>query len=156
MRMKAAVVFGLILAGTACAGLGKADFKEPVVTFQNVKVGGIGLTGGTLDIVLSVYNPNSFRLDASRMTYDVFVDSLPLGSGKMDSHFSVPSKDSTQVELPLRLDWNSVGAAGRRMLNTGSVPFRVKGDLVVGSGVGDFTIRYDRAGRFNTLTGASR
>jgi len=156
MRMKAALIVGIVIASASCGGLRKGDFKEPVVTFRNVRVGGIGLSGGTLDIVLSVYNPNGYRLDASRMTYNLFVDSLPLGAGAMDKHFSVPSRDSAEVDLPLRLSWNGVGAAGRRLLNDGTVPYRVTGDLTVGSGVGDFTIRYDRAGQFNSLTGATR
>jgi LEA14-like dessication related protein len=156
MRMKAALIVGLVLVGASCAGLGKGSFKEPVVTFKDVKLGGVGLTGGTVNIVLNVYNPNGYRLDASRMTYQLFVDSLPLGSGAVDSHFSVPSRDSTEVDLPLHLNWSGMGAAGQQLLNNGSVPYRVTGDLTVGSGVGDFTIRYDRAGSFNSLSGATR
>jgi LEA14-like dessication related protein len=156
MRIRAALVFGLALAGASCGGLGKGGFREPVVTFKNVKMGGVGLTGGNLDIVLSVYNPNGYRLDASRMTYKLYVDTLPLGSGAVDSRFQVQSKDSTEVSLPLHFNWTGVGAAGRELLNSGTVPYRVTGDLTVGSGVGDFTIRYDRKGNFNSLTGASR
>lgn len=156
MQIKTALVAGVVLASTACGGLKKGDFKEPVVTFRNVRVGGIGLNGGTLDIVLGVYNPNGFQLDASRVTYQLFVDTLPLGSGAVDKHFSVPSRDSADVDLPLHLTWKGVSAAGQQLLNDGSVPYRVKGDLVVGSGVGDFTIRYDQSGHFNTTSGATR
>ncbi|MFI5241710.1 MAG: LEA type 2 family protein [Gemmatimonadales bacterium] len=156
MRIRGALIAFVVLAAASCGGLRKGDFKEPVVTFRNVRVEGIGLDGGTLEIVLSVFNPNGYRLDASRMTYKLFVDTLALGSGAMDKHFSVPSRDSAEVELPLHLSWNGVNVAGRRLLHDGAVPYRVTGDLTVGSGVGDFTIRYDRAGHFNSLTGASR
>jgi LEA14-like dessication related protein len=156
MRLKAAMVAAVVLAGSACAGIGRGGFREPVVTFQNVRVGGLGLTGGTLDIVLSVYNPNSFKLEASRMTYKLLVDTLPFGSGALDTRFSVPSHDSTQVVLPLHFNWNGVNAAGRRVLDSGTVPYRVTGDLTVGSSVGDFTVRFDRAGTFNSLSGSSR
>jgi LEA14-like dessication related protein len=156
MRIRAALGIGALLASASCGGLRKADFKEPVVTFRNVRVGGVGLSGGTLDIVLSVYNPNGYRLDASRMSYKLYVDTLPLGSGSMDSHFSVPARDSADVDLPLHLSWKGVNAAGSRILRDGTVPYRVTGDLTVGSGVGDFTIRYDRAGHFNSLSGATR
>ena len=82
------------------------------MNFKNVSVGGLGLNGGTLNIVLSVYNPNSFRLDASRLTYQLMVDTLPLGSGAMDKRFSVGGNDSTDVELPLRFTWSGAGGAG--------------------------------------------
>jgi len=49
-----------------------------------VQVGGVGLTGGTLDVILSVYNPNGYRLDATRITYKVMVDSLDVGAGALD------------------------------------------------------------------------
>ncbi|MBK5188333.1 MAG: LEA type 2 family protein [Gemmatimonadaceae bacterium] len=145
----------IVLASASCAGLGRGGFKDPIVTFKNVRVGGIGLTGGTLDIVLSVYNPNGYRLDASRLTYQLMVDSLPLGSGALDEHFAVQSGDSTDVVLPLNFKWSGVSAAGRELMNTGSVPYRVLGDLTVGSGVGDFTVQYDRTGRFNSMSGAT-
>jgi LEA14-like dessication related protein len=151
MRLKFALISAIAIVSASCAGLGRGGFKDPVVTFKNVQVGGIGLSGGTLDVILSVYNPNSYRLDASRVTYKVMVDSLDVGAGAMDKHFSVPSNDSAQVVLPLRFSWNGVSAAGRELLKNGTIPYRVLGDLTVGSGVGDFTIQFDRTGNFNSL-----
>jgi LEA14-like dessication related protein len=153
MRLKFALIAVLALVSASCAGLGKGGFKDPIVTFKNVQVGGIGLSGGTLDVVLSVYNPNGYRLDASRITYKVMVDSLDVGAGAMDKHFSVPSNDSADVVLPVRFSWNGVSAAGRELMKNGTIPYRVLGDLTVGSGVGDFTIQYDRTGNFNSLGG---
>jgi LEA14-like dessication related protein len=155
MRLKATVIASLAFVSASCGGLGRGGFREPVVNFKDVRVGGLGLNGGTLNIVLSVYNPNGFRLDASRLTYQLLVDTLPLGSGAMDKHFSVASNDSTDVELPLRFTWSGANSAIRDLINNGSVPYRVLGDLTVGSGVGDFTIQYDRTGHFNSMSGTS-
>jgi len=156
MRLKATLIASLALASASCGSLGKGGFREPVVNFKDVRVGGLGLNGGTLNIVLSVYNPNSFRLDASRLTYQLMVDTLPLGSGALDRHFTVPSKDSADVELPLRFTWGGANSAVRDLINNGTVPYRVLGDLTVGSSVGDFTIQYDRTGHFNSMSGATR
>ena len=155
MRLRATLVASLVFASASCGGLGRGGFREPVVNFRNVSVGGLGLNGGTLNIVLSVYNPNSFRLDASRLTYQLLVDTIPLGSGAMDKRFSVESNDSTDVELPLRFTWSGAGSAVRDLINNGTVPYRVLGDLTVGSGVGDFTIQYDRTGHFNSMSGST-
>ena len=155
MRLKATLMASLALVSASCGGLGRGGFREPEVNFKDVRVGGLGLNGGTLSIVLSVYNPNSFRLDASRLTYQLIVDTLPLGSGALDKHFTVASKDSTDVELPLRFTWSGAGGAVRNLINNGTVPYRVLGDLTVGSGVGDFTIKYDRTGHFNSMSGST-
>ncbi|HJU66029.1 MAG TPA: LEA type 2 family protein [Gemmatimonadaceae bacterium] len=138
------------VAGVGCRTFGGA-FAEPVVTFKNVSVKGVGLEGGSVDIVLSVYNPNGYRLDATKMTYRLLVDSVEVGSGATDSKFTVQSNDSTEVRLPLDFRWAGMSQAGRQILNQGTVPYRVMGEISVGSGFGSFTVPYDRTGRFSAL-----
>ena len=146
-----------IVGGAGCSALGHAAFKEPVVNLRDVRVRGIGLTGGSLDVLLSVYNPNGYRLDATRLTYKVNLagDSITLASGALDSKFTVNDNDSTIVTVPVSFTYAGIGAAGRSLLNTGSVDYHVLGDVTVGSPVGNFTIPYSSQGRFTT-TGIGR
>jgi LEA14-like dessication related protein len=136
-----------------CATLGRATFAEPTVKLQDVRVVGLGIDGGNLDIVLSVYNPNRFSLDATRMTYRVDVDSVQLGNGALDSRFVVPKGDTSLVRLPIRFTYRGLGEAGRQILSTGTVNYRVRGDFTVVTPLGNFTRPYDQSGRFNTVTG---
>jgi LEA14-like dessication related protein len=157
MRKLSYVLLATILGvSAACATFGRGAFQNPVVTLKDVRINGLGLTGGSLDVVLNVYNPNGYRLDATRMTYKLYVDTIPFGTGALDSSFTVPKGDSMQVRLPLSFNWAGIGQAGRQLMNTGAVNYRVTGDLTVGSSVGTFTLPYDRTGRFSTLGGASR
>jgi LEA14-like dessication related protein len=150
-----AVASAAVVAG--CAQLGKAAFQNPIVHLRNVGVRGIGLTGGTLDVQLSVYNPNHFRLDATRLTYNLNLagDSVKVASGTYDSHFTVTDDDSTIVTIPVDFTYAGIGAAGRSLLNTGAVNYHVLGDVTVGSAVGNFTVPYSSTGRFTT-TGLAR
>ena len=66
-----------VFAIGGCATLGRVGFKEPIVSFKDLRVRGLGLTGGSIDAYLSVYNPNGFRLDATRLTYNVKVGVNP-------------------------------------------------------------------------------
>lgn len=157
MRTVALVVTAAVFAASAgCAALSRNAFQEPVVTFRNVEVNGVGLDGGSLNIVLGVYNPNRLRLDATRMTYNLFVDTVPFGSGATDSNFTVQSGDTAVVRLPLTFTWSGIGRAARELMHTGTVPYRVTGDITVGSSVGAYTLRYDRTGRFSALRGSGR
>jgi LEA14-like dessication related protein len=140
----------------ACATLGKAAFKEPVVHFHDARVTGLGITGGSLEVKLSVYNPNGFKLDGTRLTYNVLVDSVTFGSGALAQQFTVQEKDSTIVTLPLQFTYAGIGQAGRQLMNTGAVNYRVVGDVTVGTPLGNFTRPYDQTGRFSTLSGGSR
>lgn len=135
----------------ACSTIGRAAFADPVVTLRDVQVASLGLTGGNLNVRLNVYNPNGFRLDATRLTYRLLIDSTPLANGVMDSRFTVQDKDSTMVTIPVAFSWSGIGAGARSVFNTGAVNYRVNGDVTVGTPVGNFTIPYSQTGRYSTL-----
>ena len=50
----------------------------------------------------------------------------------------------------------AIGAAGRQLLNTGGVNYNVRGDVTVGTVVGNFTVPYSSTGKFTALGGNSR
>jgi len=156
-RVMWAAVSAAIAVTAGCSALGKQAFKEPIVRLQDVHVNGVGMTGGNLDVRLSVYNPNGYRLDATRMTYNVLVgDSVRFATGTVDNRFTVNSNDSSVVTIPVNFTYSGIGAAGRQLLNTGGVNYRVAGDVVVGTVVGSFTVPYSSTGRFNALGGTTR
>ena len=141
-------------ATTACATLGLGGFREPIVTFKDLKVRGLGLTGGSLDAYINVYNPNGFKLDATRLTYNVAMGDTQLGTGALDSRFTVQDKDSTTVRIPIDFTYAGIGAAARQMMQSGSVPYTITGDVTVATPVGNFTRPYTGTGRFSAFGGA--
>jgi LEA14-like dessication related protein len=146
-----------VTAAGGCASLGRQIFQEPVVQFKDVRLRSLGLQGGTLDVVLSVYNPNGFRLDATRLTYNVLVgDSVPLGTGALREGFQVQRGDSTEIPVPIDFTFAGLGAAGRQLLQSGSVNYRVTGDVTVNTPLGNFTRPYSGNGRFSPMSGAQR
>ena len=149
-----------IAASAACSALGKQAFQQPVVQLKDVAIQGIGLTGGNLAVKLNVYNPNGYRLDATRMTYNLTVgdgnNAANLATGVLDSRFTVQSGDSSVVTIPVSFTYAGIGAAGRQLLNTGGVPYRVSGDVTVGTVVGNFTVPFSSTGNFTAFGGASR
>lgn len=149
-----ALVVGLGVAG--CATLGRATFKEPIVHFQDARITGLGITGGAVEVKLSLYNPNKFKLDGTRLTYKLMVDSVTFGTGLLADRFTVQEKDSTIVTLPLSFTYAGVGEAGKQLMNTGAVNYRVLGDVTVSTPLGNFTRPYDQTGRFSTLSGRAR
>jgi LEA14-like dessication related protein len=136
--------------------LGRATFAEPVVRLKDVTITGLGLQGGSVDVRLSVYNPNHFSLDAVRMTYHVDVDSIALGEGALNNRFVVAKGDSSEVSLPVKFTYAGLGAAGRSLMQSGSVNYRVRGDFTVSTPLGSFTRPYDQARRFSTVSGNGR
>ena len=144
----AAVAFA---ATAGCSTLGRQAFAEPIVTLKDVQVASLGLIGGNLNVKLNVYNPNGFRLDATKLTYRLLVDSTPLANGIMDSRFTVQDKDSTTVTIPVQFNWSGLGAGVRSIFNTGALNYRVTGDVTVGTPVGNFTVPFSHTGLYNTI-----
>jgi LEA14-like dessication related protein len=150
--MKKLAVVAIALTLTGCSALGRAAFQNPVVSLRDVRVLGLGTTGGQLEVQLGVYNPNQYRLDATRLTYRVFVgDSVGVASGALDTQTTVQAGDSTIVRVPIAFTYSGVGAAALQLMRTGSVTYRVGGDVTVGSPVGNFTVPYSTTGQFNTM-----
>ena len=135
---------GVAIATTVgCSAIARQAFTEPAVSLRDVRVVGLGLSGGELDVVLGVYNPNNYRLDTSRLTYRVFVgDTIGLASGEVDTRQTVQAADSTVVHLPVTFTYAGLSAAGRQLLMTGSVNYRVTGDV---------TVPFSATGRYSTM-----
>jgi LEA14-like dessication related protein len=140
----------------ACASLGLGGFKEPLVHFNDAKIRGLGLSGGSVDVVLSVYNPNGFDLNATRLTYRLLVEDKELGTGVLDRAFRVGDNDSTYVTIPVDFTYAGLGAAGRQLLTSGTINYRVLGDFTVDTPLGSFTRPYDQRGRFSSFGGTSQ
>lgn len=149
--MKRIGVGAMALVVMSCASLGRATFREPEVRYRDSVITGLGISGGSLEVVLSIYNPNAFRLDGTGLTYRIAVDSVPFGSGALSDRFVVQEGDSTQVRLPLSFTYAGVGQAGRQLIQTGSVQYTVSGDITVATPIGTFTRPYTGRGRLSTM-----
>lgn len=154
LRWTAAALLVSLAAG--CAAIGLGSFSEPIVRLKDVQITGLGLQGGSVDVRLSVYNPNKFKLDAIKMTYKVDIDSIPLGDGELGDRFVVQSNDSSEVRLPVRFTYAGLGAAGQSLLRAGSINYRVRGDFTVSTPLGNYTRPYNQTGRYSTVKGNGR
>ena len=148
-------VLALATTAAACSSLVNQTFAEPVVLLRDVQVRGLGLTGGSMDVQLAVYNPNNFRLDAGRMTYQLLSgtgsDTVTFATGTVEGQQTFAEKDTTVVTIPLSFSYSGIGAVGRQLLNSGSVNYTVRGDITVATPIGNFTRPYSHSGRYSTL-----
>ncbi len=137
----------LVLSGTRCSTV----FKKPELRFRGLRVNSIGLDGASVDVVVEVYNPNSFRLGVDHFSYDLAVENVHFGAGETDAPVSVEGHGTASVRLPLHLNWSRLGDVGRGALTTGSVNYGVSGEMTVATGFGRRRVPYSKAGRFSVL-----
>lgn len=152
----APVLLTLAMLGSGCASLRRAAFVDPIVAVRRIDLRGVSLTGASAEVVVSVYNPNRYALKATRLSYRIDVDSVPVGSGQLRAPFEVAARDSAEARLPVRIALSGLGAAGMSMLTGGAIPYRVRGDVTVATPVGDLTRAFDRSGRYTAPAGPGR
>lgn len=131
---------------TGCAGIGEI-FKEPEVRLERAIVRGISLTGGNLDLVVKVDNPNNFTLHGTRLEVGLDVEGSHLGDITYDDDFSVTESGATTVTLPLQFGWAGVGGAVRTALSSGELPYKMKGQLELETPLGRRKIPFTHEGR---------
>lgn len=127
-RMRVGV--GLALATLGCSGLGD-NFREPELELDHAVVRGIGFSGGNLDLVVRIQNPNNFTLRADKLEVGFDVEGAHLGEITYDDDFTVDRNGETTVTLPLRFGWSGVGRAVRAALGYGDLPYTMKGQATL-------------------------
>jgi LEA14-like dessication related protein len=116
-----------VLGMSGFAALGMAKFQEPTVELNTIIVRGIGLTGGTLDVVLDVTNPNNVDLKGTRLELGLDVEGTHFGDVDLNDAFNLPKNTPTMITVPLTFNWAGVGAAARSAFNYGTVKYDMKG-----------------------------
>jgi LEA14-like dessication related protein len=149
--LAAAAGFALLLAGARCSQLAGV-FEKPELSFRGIRVNSIGLEGASLEILVDVYNPNSYRLGVERFSYDLAIEDVHWGLGSTNDPIEVEGGNRATVRLPLDVSWSQLGEAGREALRTGNVNYGVSGEITVATSLGDVNVPYSKSGRFSILT----
>jgi LEA14-like dessication related protein len=150
-----AAIAGIAVVATllsGCREVSRDVYRPPTVALRNVRVDGVGLTGGSLRVALLVRNPNFYPLSTARMRYQLLVgDSVVIASGVDSTQRRVASHDSTVVELPVQVSWQGLSTAGRTIAASGLVPYQLVGVITLDTPVGTHDIPVNQRGRFAPL-----
>jgi LEA14-like dessication related protein len=134
--MKTLVLFAL-LAVAGCATLGRLSFKEPELALQEIDVTGIGLTGGTFDLVFDVWNPNDYRVRSTRLEIGIDLEGTHFGDALLDRPLDLSPTNHSRVVVPVRFEWAGVGAGAKALLTRRAVGYAITGAVLLDTPVGD-------------------
>jgi LEA14-like dessication related protein len=134
----------------ACRDAVERVFTQPTIAVRGVRLATIGIGGGSIEVEAVVTNPNAYALTARTARYRFLVrDSIEVGNGQLTQEFTVPARDSARVSLPIDVDFRGVRATLREAAADGTVGYRIVGDVVLDTPIGDRTFAFDQAGRFD-------
>lgn len=144
-RWLAGACVAAALAG--CKTLANAlQFAEPEVQLKEVQITGLGLTGGTLNLALDVYNPNDYRLRSTRLELGIDLENTHFGDALLETPLELPSQQHTLVTLPVRFEWAGVGAGARALLARQAIAFGLTGTAYLGTPLGDRRVQVHGSG----------
>lgn len=135
------------LVGAACSGP-----QQPEVRLESLRVGGIGLRGGTLIAEVAVSNPNSFDLETRSLSYDLELADpngdqawVSFAQGTIDERVRVERRSTRLLEIPIQFRYDNMGGVLRSIMDTGMFNYRVTGDVRLSEPIGR-TFPYRRTG----------
>lgn len=143
-------IFGLVtLAG--CAGIGDL-FTEPEVRLDRVILRSIGSTGGALDLVVGVHNPNRFDLRGTKLQLGFDVENSRVGDVTYEDDFEISQNRTTTLTLPVTFTWAGVGTAVRAALSYSEIPYQMKGQATFRTPWGPRVVAFTHNGRIPLTT----
>jgi LEA14-like dessication related protein len=135
-----ALIAAVLVALTAAACAGP---RQPEVRLEGVRVGGIGLRGGTLIFQVLVTNPNSFDLETRSLTYHLQLPHptetgqwVSFAEGVMDERVRVDRRSARILEVPVTFRYDDAGGAIRSIMDTGTFNYRVTGEVRLSEPIG--------------------
>ena len=138
MIKTASMVTLLTVTLSACATLRNAlTFENPQIELQEINVTGLGLSGGTLDLVFDVYNPNDYRLRSTRLEVGLELAGTDFGEALIDKPLDLSPVNHSRVVMPVRFAWSGVGAAARSLLESQELPYGLTGAVLLDTPIGE-------------------
>ncbi|MBM4194056.1 MAG: LEA type 2 family protein [Gemmatimonadetes bacterium] len=134
---------------SACATLGRQAVQVPTVELRDIRIRGIGLDGGALDLVLTVHNPNEYRMDATRVTYTLVADSAVVAQGAVNRRVTLQPKAPNDVTLPVTFTFKELLGAAEILLRKGVVDYVVRGEVTSSGPFGSITRPYEGKARLD-------
>ena len=145
MKRALAVVSVAVLA--ACATLGRLAFTEPDVALQEIDVTGIGLTGGTFDLVFDVYNPNDYRIRSTRLEVGIDLEGTHFGDALLDRPLDLSPTYHSRIVVPVRFEWAGIGAGAKALVTRQSLGYAITGTVLLETPLGDQRVALTGTGK---------
>ncbi len=130
--MRRLLPLGLLL--TAACGTGAVNpitFLQPDVRLHHLELQNVGLSGGTLGVVLAFHNPNKLSLQGTGLDAGIDIEGSHFGDVILSDAFSLAARDTTLLTVPLTFRWAGVASAARSALEYGAVNYAIKGKFRV-------------------------
>jgi LEA14-like dessication related protein len=128
----------LLLA--SCATLRQLQFETPTVELAAIEITGIGVSGGSLLLVLDVFNPNDYDIRTTWVEASLELDDTHFGTATLEGDETLLASSRTTVEIPAEFTWEGLGAGARALLQRGALHYDLETRLRVETPIAGRTV----------------
>ncbi|HYV64751.1 MAG TPA: LEA type 2 family protein [Myxococcales bacterium] len=144
------------LAGLCCAAVlcacavlrGVADFREPSLSFKDASLSDVSLAGATVNLTLTVHNPNPQGISLAETDYKLSVAGKQLVAGNPAGPVRIEGGGSSDVVLPAQIRFADLGDSLAAVLQREQLPYRAEGHLGVSTPLGVVPLGFSKEGTF--------
>lgn len=131
-----------------CASLTGEILKDPEVQLTTVEITNVSLKDVSLNLKLSVNNPNPIPLNLKSVNYSLQFSGIKVTEGVFDKGIDIPAVGVGELIIPLKFEYNAIGSlidgfmkknltrayeiSGSANLGLFSIPFAKKGEVDLG------------------------
>jgi LEA14-like dessication related protein len=132
--MKNRLIF-LALSALLLTLIGCVQLKNPEIKFVGQEIRSIDIQKVSLDLNVSVYNPNGVGVDNATYGYAVTVKGVECFVGK-DIPFSIPASSTVNLKLPVDIYYSklfstTIALMQSLMMGERTLPYEVKGSATI-------------------------
>jgi LEA14-like dessication related protein len=133
----------------ACSLLrGVTDFREPSLSFKDASLADVSLAGATVNLTLTVHNPNTQGISLAESDYKLSVAGKQLVAGKPTGGLRIAAGGSSDVVLPAQIKFADVGDSIVAVLQKEQLPYRAEGHVGVSTPLGVLPLAFAHEGTF--------
>jgi LEA14-like dessication related protein len=136
----------IALASFAGCALRGGGLERPDVALTGVRPAAFGAEGGTLELRLTVTNPNGFAIAGERLDVNLEVEGEALGRLSVQAPFRLPAGGDTTLTAPFTFRWAGLGEAARAALRSGEVEYRMRGGVYLATPYDAGPVPFERRG----------
>jgi len=119
------------------------NVRVPQIKFSGLKVKKMGLTGIDLELGLDMVNKNAFGFDVGKLNYDIALAGSQLIKGSTEKLASVPPKGTSEITLPVSLDFSGALGSLSSVLRGNSVQATITGNTDLSTPFGPITLPFN-------------
>ena len=142
------VVFAASVSACAWLQMAEGGFQKPTVAYKSASLSDVTLSGATLNVVMTVDNPNPVELALADVDYRLAIDGHQVATGRPPDGLQIPAKGPGDVTLPAAFKFADLGQAVTTVLAKGSAGYKAEGTVGVKTPVGIVHVPLSHEGTF--------